>query len=280
MKKGWGIGWLGWTPLAWYLFFLLGPLGLIALTGFATRGTYGGIRWDLNIGNFARALDPLYFQILVSSFVLSLETSFICLAIGFPVALVMSTLSHRIRSAVIFLLAIPFLTNLMIRLCALKAFTAYEGPLDLLLNFFSVPHDSFLLSQNLPLVLFGMVSTYLPFMIFPIYGALERFDFSLVEAAQDLGATYIQVLWRVVVPGLRKPLASGFLLVFIPAMGEFLIPDILGGAKVMLTGNLISEQFLKARDWPFGSALAVIMMVILFISIFLIQKTEGSVGHE
>jgi spermidine/putrescine transport system permease protein len=125
-----------------------------------------------------------------------------------------------------------------------------------------------------------MVTTYLPFMVFPLYGALERFDFSLIEAGQDLGASYLQVLTRVVLPILRKPLASGFLLVFIPSLGEFVIPDLLGGAKAMLTGNLISEQFLKSRDWPFGSALSVVLMVVLGLFIFAIQRWENRGTRE
>ena len=125
-----------------------------------------------------------------------------------------------------------------------------------------------------------MVSTYLPFMVFPLYGALERFDFSLIEAGQDLGATYPQVVGRVLVPNIRKSLVSGFLLVFIPALGEFVIPDLLGGAKTMLAGNLISEQFLKARDWPFGAALSVILILFLAFAILVLRRFEGSPAEE
>jgi spermidine/putrescine transport system permease protein len=144
-----------------------------------------------------------------------------------------------------------------------------------MLSFLHIGYDPYALSQNFPLVLFGMVSSYLPFMVFPLYGAMERFDFALVEAAQDLGARYSQVLTRVLIPGLRKAIVSGLLLVFIPALGEFVIPDLLGGARVMLTGNLISEQFLKARDWPFGSALSTVLMIVLAIAIVLLKRLDG-----
>jgi spermidine/putrescine transport system permease protein len=121
-----------------------------------------------------------------------------------------------------------------------------------------------------------MLTSYLPFMVFPLYSALERFDFTLLEAAQDLGATYWRSLLRVVLPSIRPAIKSGVTLVAIPALGEFAIPDLLGGAKVMLLGNLISEQFLKARDWPFGSAIAVVLILILAFGLFALNIRRES----
>jgi spermidine/putrescine transport system permease protein len=266
---------LGWAPLVWYSLFLLGPLLLVLATSFATRGIYGGIEWSLTTENFRRAFDPLYVQVFFRSLWLATLTGVLCFAIGFPMALTMATSGNKVRNLFVLLLAVPFLTNLIIRICALKALTATDGPLEQALSTFRIPHDPFALSQNMPLVMFGMISTYLPFMVFPLYGALERFDFSLVEAAQDLGATYYQVLTRVLLPGLRRAIASAVLLVFIPALGEFVIPDLLGGARTMLSGNLISEQFLKSRDWPFGSALSVILIALLSVAIFVITRVGG-----
>lgn len=270
-----GLAALGWVPTLWYAIFLLGPLLLVVAMSLTSRGLYGGIDWVWGVGNFVRAFDPLYAQILLRSFWLALITAGLCLTLGFPMALAMATAPRRHRNTLVMLLAVPFLTNLVIRICALKALTAFDGPLTMVLTFLHIPHDPFALSQNFPLVLFGMVSTYLPFMVFPLYGSLERFDFSLIEAGQDLGATYGQVIARVLVPNIRKSLVSGFLLVFIPALGEFVIPDLLGGAKTMLAGNLISEQFLKARDWPFGAALSVILIVFLAIAIVILRRFEG-----
>ncbi len=270
-----GLSALGWVPVFWYSLFLFGPLALVLATSLANRGVYGGIDWQISFENFSRAFDPLYAQVIFRSFWLALTTASLCLLLGFPMALAMATASRKHRNTLVMLLAVPFLTNLIIRICALKALTAFDGPLATALAFFHVPHDPFSLSQNFPLVLFGMISTYLPFMVFPLYGALERFDFSLIEAAQDLGATYAQVLTRILFPNLRRAIVSGFLLVFIPALGEFVIPDLLGGAKTMLAGNLISEQFLKARDWPFGSALSVILILLLGVAIFVLRKVEG-----
>lgn len=265
---------LGWVPVLWYALFLLGPLGLVTATSFARRGVYGGINWSFQLENFTRAFDPIYFNILLASFAVASLTTALCALLGFPMALGIATSRREMRPVWILLLGVPFLANLVIRICALQAFAAYDGPLASILRAFSTGFDPFSLSQNGFLVSFGMVTTYLPFMVFPLYGALERFDFSLVEAAEDLGANGLQVLTGVMLPGMRGPLLSGCLLVFIPAMGEFLIPDLLGGAKTMLTGSLISEQFLKARDWPFGSALALMLLGLLILAIVLAYRLE------
>lgn len=268
------VRWLGWIPLGWYVVFLAAPLALVLATSFASRGLYGGLEWTFTVSNFSRAFDSLYLSILIKSFLLSLGTTIACFALGFPVAYSMATARASMRNVFILLLAIPFLTNLVIRICALKAFTSFDGPLATLLTWLHVSFDPYLLSQNGYLVAFGMVSTYLPFMVFPLYASLERFDFTLVEAAEDLGATFAQVCARIIIPSLKGAMLSGVLLVFIPAMGEFLIPDLLGGAKVMLAGNLVSEQFLKARDWPFGSALSALLMLLLGLVVIAVRRLE------
>ena len=260
--------WLAWLPAIWFMAFLLGPLAMIMVASFASRGVYGGIEWNFGFENYLRAFAPLYASIFLRSFVLALMTSFFCLAVGFPLAMTMATATRRLRMLTLAALAIPFLTNLIIRVCGLKALTATDGPLSAFLSTIGIKHDPFSLSQNTFLVMFGMTSTYLPFMVFPLFGAIERFDFTLIEAAEDLGASHWQAMCKVLVPALRLPLASGFVLVFIPTLGEFVIPDLLGGAKVMLAGNLISDQFLKARDWPFGSALSVLLVALMSAIIY------------
>jgi spermidine/putrescine transport system permease protein len=270
---------LSWVPLAWYAAFLFGPLVLVLGTSFATRGVYGGIEWTFSAESYRRAFDPLFSMVIVRSFGLATLNAGLCFLIGFPMALGMSTATARWRKAYVLALAIPFLTNLMIRVCALKTFFGYDGPFAQVLNFLGMQVDRFSLSQNLPLVIYGMVSSYLPFMVLPLFAALERFDFELVEAAQDLGARYAQVIFRIILPAVRHAIVSGVVLVFIPSFGEFVIPDILGGAKVMLIGNLISEQYLKSRDWPFGSALSILLMLGLGGAMLLI-RSFGSVAKK
>jgi spermidine/putrescine transport system permease protein len=260
------LDWLARIPLAWYLAFLLGPLTLVAITSVLTRGPYGGIEWIPSTENYLRSFDPLYLKIFWQSIWLSLATSILCAFVGFPVAWAAATAPPKRRALILFLVSIPFLSNLVIRIYALKVFTGFDGPLAYTLSTLGIPFDPFTLSQNQTLVFYGMATTYLPFMVFPLFNALERFDYRLVYAAEDLGATSTQIITKVLLPNLKRPLLTGILLVFIPALGEFVIPDLLGGARTMLAGNLITDQFLKSRDWPFGSALAVLL--ILFICLF------------
>lgn len=258
--------------LIWFFVFILAPLAIVVVVSFAGRGTYGGIEWTFAFENYLRALSPTYAGILFESLKLAVLTTVLCLALGVLIAWAMATADSSARRLYVLAMALPFLTNLVIRIYAIRVFVGVEGPLQGLLQFMGMPFDPFALTQNKFLVLYGMVTTYLPFMVLPLYGAFEKFDFSLVEAAQDLGAGVWKILFSVILPNLKKALWSGSLLVFIPSLGEYVIPDLLGGAKNMLYGNLITEQFLKSRDWAFGSALSVLMMVILLALVFVLQK--------
>lgn len=256
---------------AWFLVFLLCPMLLVVITACLERGTYGGIKLSLTGENISRVFDPIYLNVLWMSTKLAGLTAAICFLLGFPMALAMSAASQRLRTIFVFAIAVPFLTNLIIRIYALKMLVGYDGPVMTILSFFGLGNNPFALSQNVELVFYGMVTTYLPFMVFPLYSALEKFDFALVEAAQDLGAGNRQILWRVVLPNIIPAVRSGITLVFIPALGEFVIPDLLGGARSMLIGNLITEQFLKARDWPFGAALSLVLLSLLAIVLLLLN---------
>lgn len=266
-------------PLAWYFLFFAGPLVLVAITSLLTRGTYGGVVWEISFLNFARVVDPLYLMIFLRSVTLATVTALLCMLIGFPIAWAATAAPPQKRSLLLFLLSLPFFTNLVIRIYALKLFTAHDGPLAYLLTMFHISFDPFALSQNLPLVIFGMVTSYLPFMILPLFTAFERFDDSLIDAAHDLGANHWQTTNKVLIPVLRVPLISGFLMVFIPSLGEFVIPDLLGGAKTMLIGNLITEQFLKARDWPFGAALTMFLIVLIGSTVLFARRAYGKDQH-
>ncbi|MEK2644929.1 ABC transporter permease [Bdellovibrio sp. BCCA] len=264
--------------LLWFLVFILAPLMIVVGVSFATRGTYGGIEWLFAFENYLRVFSETYAGILFESLKLASLTTFLCLVLGILISWAMATADSSVRRLYVLAMALPFLTNLVIRVYAIRVFVGVDGPLQLFLQFLGVPFDPFSLTQNKFLVLYGMVTTYLPFMVLPLYGAFEKFDFNLVEAAQDLGAGSWKILFSVILPNLKKALWSGALLVFIPSLGEYVIPDLLGGAKNMLYGNLITEQFLKSRDWPFGSALSVVMMVILVGLVFVMQRRRGKVS--
>lgn len=268
-KRG-ELSFLGYPAFLWFGFFIVAPLLLVIALSFLQRGLYGGIDWQLSLNNFGRVFNPVYVQIFFRSLKLSVFTSFICLFLAYPMAWAISTSKHR--TIWIFALAVPFMTNLIIRVYAIRVFVGIDGPLQTVLQGMGFEFDPFIFSQNSVLVMYGMVTTYLPFMVFPLYAALEKFDFSLVEAAQDLGASQLKTLLTVIVPNTKVAAISGLTLVFIPCLGEFVIPDLLGGAKTMLAGNLITEQFLKSRDWPFGAALSVVLILVLFVVPFVLKK--------
>ncbi|UXR63911.1 ABC transporter permease [Bdellovibrio bacteriovorus] len=259
----------------WFTVFILLPLLIVVIVSFATRGTYGGIEWSWTLQNYSRAFSPTYLGIFLESFQLALVTTVVCLVLGVLISWAMATASPKLRQVYLMAIVLPFLTNLVIRIYAIRMFVGAEGPLQAGLELLGIPFDPYALTQNKVLVLYGMVTTYLPFMVLPLYGAFEKFDFSLVEAAQDLGAGLWKILFSVILPNLKTALWAGALLVFIPSLGEYVIPDLLGGAKNMLYGNLITEQFLKSRDWPFGAALSVLMMVLLLAMAALFRLREA-----
>lgn len=265
--------------LIWFLLFILIPLVIVVGVSFATRGAYGSLLWQFNLDNYSQVFSSTYFEIFIESLKMALATTLSCLVLGLLITWAIATSSPKWRSFYILALALPFLTNLVIRLYAIRVFVGFDGPLQQMLSLLQIPFDPFALSQNKVLVYYGMVTTYLPFMVLPLYGAFEKFDFSLVEAAQDLGAGSWRILATVIAPNLKSALWSGSILVFIPSLGEYVIPDLLGGAKTMLYGNLITEQFLKARNWPLGSALAVTMMFVLVVLAMLSLRREKKHGR-
>lgn len=261
-----------WLPLSWFFIFIFIPLLLVFVTSFLSRGLYGGMDWVWQLGNYRRLWDMTYLIIFLDSLKLSLLTTVMCLVLGLPAAWAICTSSARLRVWLILAVSIPFFMNLIVRIYSLRILTSYDGTLIKILESLGLSVDHYAFSQNQYLVFYGMVCSYLPFMIFPLYANFEKFDFALVEAARDLGASSWTVLTEVLFPNLRPAIASGCLMVFVPALGEFVIPDLLGGAKSMLVGNLITEQFLKSRDWPFGAAISIVLILILAVSSYVILK--------
>jgi spermidine/putrescine transport system permease protein len=264
----------------WYLVFLIVPMTIIVVYSFLHKAPYGDIQWIWNLENYRRALDPLYLSIVWESFKLAVVTALICLLVGYPVAYVLATIRNPYRSIMMVLLVIPFWTNLVVRTYAIKLLVADTGPINQFLLSLGLISEPLAMSNSYWAVLFGMVTNYLPFMVLPLYVCLEKFDFSLLEAARDLGASSFKVFTRVLLPMTKVGIATGFLLVFTPALGEFLIPDMLGGAQTMLIGNLIIDQFLKMRDWPFGSALSIILMVVVVVSLMITVRLWKDVDRS
>lgn len=263
---------LAWPSLIWYFGFFVVPLGLVLLTSFLTRGTYGGLVWEWQVDTYQRIFEPAYVNIFWRSLKLSSYTTALCLFISVPTAWVIATLPPSRRWIWLTLVSLPFFMNLIIRIYAIRVFLGFDGPVMSVAHWLGWEIDPFLLSQNQWVTMYGMVTSYLPFMVFPLYSAFEKMDWSLIEAAMDLGASPWRTLFKVILPNLRVALSSGILMVFVPALGEFVIPDLLGGAKVLLIGNLITDQFLKSRDWPFGATLTIHLVMILGFFSFVILK--------
>jgi spermidine/putrescine transport system permease protein len=258
------------SPLAiWLVVFLCLPLLMVSIFSFFQRGPYGNIIFELSLQNYARLFDPLYLQIFMKSVAFSVVTTICCLFIGFPMAFAIATSKPALRQWLFLALMIPFLTNFIVRVYAIRVLLSAEGPLNALLLSIGLLAVPVSLNDSLVSVTLGMITNYLPFMVLPLYVTLEKFDFSLLEAGSDLGATWPQLFKKIILPLSIPGILSGSLLVALPVLGEFIIPDLLGGAKYMLVGNLIADQFLKARDWPFGSALSMFLMTVVFFGVFL-----------
>jgi spermidine/putrescine transport system permease protein len=251
----------------------------VFIYSFLERGTYGGVQWHFTLENYQRLFDGLYLGILWRSVSTALVCTVICLLLGYPFAYYLARYRPKHRNVLLLLVVVPFWTNFLIRTYAWILILRTEGILNSLLGAV-FPNWSPLELLNTPLaVQIGLVYGYLPFMILPLYAALEQLDLSLLEAAQDLGASPRRAFWHVTVPLSLPGILAGSMLVFIPTVGAFLTPDILGGGKVSYIGNVIERQFKTARDWPFGSALSFMLMGIVLVGTVLyfraLQQNEG-----
>jgi spermidine/putrescine transport system permease protein len=253
--------------LLWTALFCLVPILVVLAVSFATRGTYGGVLWEFSLENYRDLLHPLYGRILGQSVLLAAMTTGLCLVLGFPLAYYIARLPPRRQALWLVLIMIPFWTNFLVRTYAWIFILRTEGLLNTLLlqlHLIQAPLD--LLYSN-EAVLLGLVYGYLPFMVLPLYAAIERIDPALIEAAWDLYADRWSLFRLVLVPLTKPGIVAGCVLVFIPSLGAFLTPDLLGGARSMMVGNLIQHEYLVARDWPLGSALSLVMMLMVTGSI-------------
>lgn len=262
----------------WLIFFLLVPLLFVIVYSVAHRGPYGSVEFGWTWDNYLRAREWLYLRVFGASLRLAILTSVSCLALGFPVAYTMARARPAARSVMLLLIVVPFWTNFVVRTYALRVLISESGPLNttaIALGLISEP-VSFLNTSFAVWV--GMVTNYLPFTVLPLYVALEKFDYALLDAARDLGAGTWEAFWKVLVPLVRPGIVTGFLFVFAPALGEFIIPDLMGGARTMLLGNLVTDQFLKARDWPFGAALSLLLILVVMLNLGLYLRNADREG--
>jgi spermidine/putrescine transport system permease protein len=264
------------TPaLLWLILFFAVPLVIVLIYSFLTRGIYGQVLWDFNLGNYARVFDSLYVRIFVRSLRIAGLTTLLCLAVGYPLGYFIARRGPHRRGLLLLLLVIPFWTNFLVRTYAWRVILSNEGPINSLLMSLGLTNRPVPMLFTEFAVLVGLVYSYLPEMVLPIYAAVERLDFNLVQAANDLYANDFQAFRRVILPLTLPGILAGSLLVFIPCLGAFVTPDILGGARTVMLGNLIQQQFLTARDWPFGSAVSFVLMAVMLIGTLIYFRQGG-----
>jgi spermidine/putrescine transport system permease protein len=256
--------------LAWLLLFVVAPTFILFVYSFFRGTGVSEVRGTFTLDNYRRAIGSVYLDVLLRSIAYAGLTTALCLLVGYPVAYHIGRSTTRRRNLLLLLVMVPFLTSFLIRSYAWFAILRDRGVLNSLLESLRiipaiVPHRLSLLYTPTAVVI-GLVYTYLPFTILPIYGSVEKLDESLLEAASDLGAGPLRVLWRIILPLTWPGIAAGILLVFVPSVAMFAVTTIMGGAKIRLIGDVIEDQFTSAGDQPFGSALGILLLLLFLLS--------------
>lgn len=281
-----------WPALAMILLFMVVPVTIMAVYSFLEPATYGGVVWKFSTAGYQQILferdfltdklvfSPDYVLILWRSVLQAAVATVLCLIISVPTAYFIATRPERSKAIWIYLITIPYWVNLLIRTIALLFILRDDGPVNASLMAVGLVDGPLPLSYNSFAIGLGLVYSFLPFMVLPLYSAFERFDFNLLEAAYDLYASRRVAFFRIVLPVMRPGLVAGGLLVFIPAIGSYLAPDILGGGKTLMVGNLIGTQFQGARNWPFGAALSMILLTLtLIVLIWMARRAARTRQH-
>jgi spermidine/putrescine transport system permease protein len=272
-----------WALLAAPALFLLAlvfvPLALMGVYSVLERGTYGGVEWRFTLEAYARFLDPLYLRILARSIGVAMAATVLSLAVGLPLALAIAR-AGRWKHLLLFLVILPFWTSFLVRTSALLFLLREDGPINAILLDLGVIDAPLELLYTRGAVLLGLVYGHLPFAVLPMYAALEKLDPALLEAAEILGARPWARFRRIILPLAAPGVLAAGLLVFIPALGAFLTPDLMGGAKDLMIGNLVQNQFTSARNWPFGSAASFVLMALTLAGVvaWLRARAQGEAG--
>ncbi|MDF2629393.1 MAG: potB [Symbiobacteriaceae bacterium] len=268
--------WLMAGPVGlWLLLFQGVPLVLILVMSFASRTGTGAIKYDFTVDNYVRFAEPLYLSILVKSIAVALGVTLIALLVGYPLAYFIATQPPEKRTLWLFLVIVPFWTSMLIRTYGWIFLLRGNGLINNVLMGLGLTDQPLNLLHTQGAAMLGLVYMLLPFMVLPIYTSVEKLDGSLIRAAYDLGARPVRTFFSVVMPLTMPGVAAGSVLVMIPSIGLFYVADLLGGAKTVLIGNLIQNQFRQANDWPFGSAVSVILAALTMVLIFLYVRSGG-----
>jgi spermidine/putrescine transport system permease protein len=260
---------------AWLLVFFLLPLVMVLLVSLGKRGPMGGVVYDWNLDNYIRFIDRIYFKIFLRSVWIATANTALCLLFGYPFAYFIARRAKRWRNVLLLLVMVPFWTNFLVRTYAWMVILRDKGLINSLLTMAGIISEPLPLLFNQNAVILGLFYGYLPFMVLPLYASIEKLDFSLVEAAQDLGANALTVFRRIILPLTMPGIVAGAIITFIPSIGAYITPDLLGGARAMMVGNLLQQQFLEVRDWPFGSAVGFILMVTVLLATMVYFRKGG-----
>jgi spermidine/putrescine transport system permease protein len=270
--------WTLFTPgTFWLLVFFLIPLGWMFDLSFSEKTSITDTEFTGTLVNYIRSFDTVYLQIIWKSIWISVLATAFCLLLAYPIAFGICFAPSRWKPLLLLLVILPFWINLLIRTYALIAVFRSQGYLNLVLGWIGLgPYE---MLYNDGAVIMGLVYVYMPFMVLPLYATIERLDRSYLEASLDLGGSQFQTLWKVTLPLTMPGIITGIILVFIPCLGSFLTPDMLGGANAIMIGNVIERQFKSANDWPFGSALSFLLMYVTFAALalraFLASRSKG-----
>jgi spermidine/putrescine ABC transporter, permease protein PotB len=254
------------------LLFILGPLVYMFVLSFATRNRDFGIVWGFSLENFIKMFDPIYVNSYIQSFKVAFSTTILVALIGYPFGYIMAKMSKRGQRILMLLIMIPFWTSSLIRIYGWIIILQVKGIVNTILLGLGIISEPLKILYSYPAVLIGMVYALLPFMILSVYSSVEKMDWSLVEAAKDLGASpfhaFMTITLKLTLPGLL----SGVILTFIPSMGLFFISDILGGNKIVLVGSLIQDQLTRSGNWPFAAALSLVLMIFTSLMIYIYRS--------
>ena len=258
-------------PLGWYLLFFAAPMAVVWAYSFGTNSGVSDVEISGTFANYGRALGPLYLGIFGKSLGFAALATAICLVVGFPVALMISFAPARWKAVLLIAVMLPFWTNLLIRTYALIALLRDEGLINrgLALLFGWAGFAPLTMMNTNFAVVVGLVYVHLPFTVLPLYAALDRLDRSYLEASFDLGAGHLRTIWHVVLPLAAPGIAAAVLLTFIPVLGSYLTPDLLGGPDSQMIANVIERQFKRANDWPFGAALSFMLIYLTLLGVAL-----------
>lgn len=264
--------------MLWMIILVAVPLLIVAGMGFMTRGTYGQVEYKFTLDNYKMLAQPIYLKILLDSLGIAFLTTFFCLILGYPFAYFVANVSAKYKVILFMLIMIPFWTNSLVRTYAWIVILRTTGVLNSYLMQIGIIHQPLQLLYTNGAVILGLTYALFPFMVLSLYSSIEALDKTYLEAASDLGASPVQTFLRVTLPLTMPGISAGIILVFIPTLGLFYISDLLGGSKTMLIGNLIQNEFLTARNWPFGSAMSILLIAITVI--FIVIYFKHSNGEE